>query len=468
MLSQYLLTKPSMKALLPHYWHIVAKSWVLFPRNIGSLFEDGFTMSLVVMKFGGTSVANEERIKRAASRIIARKEAGDKVVAVVSAMGKSTDDFVKLAHAVNDNPPSREMDVLLSAGEQISMAVLAMAIEGMGYNAISFTGGQAGIVTDVSFSKAKIREIKADRIFYELNKGNIVIVAGFQGVTRAGDITTLGRGGSDTTAVALAAAIGADMCEIYTDVEGVYTADPRVAPYAKKISEIGYEPMLELADNGSGVLQARSVEFARNFGVVIHCRSAFSDNPGTIVKEVPDMESAVISGIAHDDSEAKVTLRDVPDQPGIAAKVFSSVAEIGANVDMIVQNVSENGMTDMSFTTPLNDLSKVMGILDSLVEDLNARSYLIDKSIAKISLVGAGMKTNPGIAAKMFNALAENGINISLISTSSIRISVVIDKSLTQEAVQCLHTAFGLDSETIFEETQLSSEEIEQKAAKGR
>lgn len=425
-------------------------------------------MPLVVMKFGGTSVANEERIKRAARRIIDRREAGDKVIAVVSAMGKSTDDFVKLAHAVNENPSSREMDVLLSAGEQISMAVMAMAVEGMGHHAISLTGGQAGIVTDVAFSKAKIREIKSDRILHELDKGGIVIVAGFQGVTKAGDITTLGRGGSDITAVAIAAATGADLCEIYTDVEGVYTTDPRVCPRARKIDVIGYEDMLELADSGSAVLLSRAVEFARNFGVKVHCRSAFSDKPGTIVKEVPEMESAVISGIAHDDSEAKVTLRDVPDQPGVAAKVFSSVAEIGANVDMIVQNVSENGMTDLSFTTPLRDLSKVMSLLDELVSDLGARSYLIDKSISKISLVGAGMKTNPGIAAKMFTVLAENGINISLISTSPIRVSVVIDESFAQKAVQCLHTAFGLDSDAIFEETQLSSEELAAKAEKGR
>ncbi len=425
-------------------------------------------MPLVVMKFGGTSVANEERIKRAARRIIERREAGDKVIAVVSAMGKSTDDFVKLAHAVNENPSSREMDVLLSAGEQISMAVMAMAVEGMGHHAISLTGGQAGIVTDVAFSKAKIREIKSDRILHELDKGGIVIVAGFQGVTKAGDITTLGRGGSDITAVAIAAATGADLCEIYTDVEGVYTTDPRVCPRARKIDVIGYEDMLELADSGSAVLLSRAVEFARNFGVKVHCRSAFSDKPGTIVKEVPEMESAVISGIAHDDSEAKVTLRDVPDQPGVAAKVFSSVAEIGANVDMIVQNVSENGMTDLSFTTPLRDLSKVMSLLDELVSDLGARSYLIDKSISKISLVGAGMKTNPGIAAKMFTVLAENGINISLISTSPIRVSVVIDESFAQKAVQCLHTAFGLDSDAIFEETQLSSEELAAKAEKGR
>lgn len=425
-------------------------------------------MSLVVMKFGGTSVANDERIIKVADRLIERHKAGDRVIAVVSAMGKSTDDFVKLAHSVNPNPPSREMDVLLSAGEQISMSVLAMAIAAKGYEAVSFTGAQAGIITDVSYSRAKIREIKAERILLALDKGKIVIVAGFQGVTRSGDITTLGRGGSDTTAVAVAAATGAELCEIYTDVEGVYTADPRICPCARKLDQVNYEDMLELADNGSGVLQSRSVEFARNFGVTIHCRSAFSNKPGTLVKEVPEMESAVITGIAHDNSEAKVTLRDVPDQPGIAAQVFNKVAGVGANVDMIVQNVSENGMTDMSFTTPLDDLPKVRGILDELVEQLGARGYVIDESIAKISLVGAGMKTNPGIAAKMFNALAENGINISLISTSSIRISVVVNQELTQKAVQCLHTEFGLDSDTIFEETQLSSEELAAKAAKGR
>ncbi len=425
-------------------------------------------MSLIVMKFGGTSVANEERIRKVADRLIEHKKAGDQVIAVVSAMGKSTDDFVNLAHNINPDPPRREMDVLMSAGEQISMAILAMAVEAKGYKAMSFTGSQAGIVTDVEYSKAKIREIKADRIFYALNKGYIVIVAGFQGVTKSGDITTLGRGGSDTTAVAVAAATGADLCEIYTDVEGVYTADPRICPRAKRLDVINYEDMLELSDSGSGVLQSRSVEFARNFGVVIHCRSAFSDKPGTLVKEVSDMESAVITGIAYDNSEAKVTLRDVPDRPGIAAQLFASVASVGANVDMIVQNVSENGMTDMSFTTPLKDLPLVKDLLDKLVADLGARSYLIDKSISKISIVGAGMKTNPGIAAKMFSVLAENGINITLISTSSIRLSVVIDGSLTEKAVQCLHTAFGLDSDTVFEETQLSSEELAAKAKKGR
>ena len=425
-------------------------------------------MSLVVMKFGGTSVATAARIQRVADRLIERREAGHKVIAVVSAMGKSTDEFVKLAHSVNPNPPSREMDVLLSAGEQISMSVLAMAIQAKGYQAVSFTGAQAGIVTDVAYSHAKIREINADRIMYALEKGIIVIVAGFQGVTRSGDITTLGRGGSDTTAVAVAAATGADICEIYTDVEGIYTADPRICPRASKLDRINYEDMLELSDSGSGVLQSRSVEFARNFGVVIHCRSAFSDNPGTLVEEVPEMESAVITGIAHDNSEAKVTLRGVPDQPGVAAQVFTSIAQIGANVDMIVQNVSEDGRTDLSFTTPFADLPKVREVLGGIVDDLGARGFIVDESIAKVSLVGAGMKTNPGIAAKMFSVLAENGINISLISTSSIRVSVVIKETLTEKAVRCLHEAFGLDADTIFEETQLSSEELAAKAAKGR
>ena len=425
-------------------------------------------MSLVVMKFGGTSVANAERVERVADRLVRHKEAGDKVIAVVSAMGKSTDDLVALAKSVNSNPPAREMDVLLSSGEQISMSILALAVEARGCKAMSFTGAQAGIITDSEHSKAKIREINADRIFRALDKGYIVIVAGFQGITRGGDTTTLGRGGSDTTAVAIAAAVGADVCEIFTDVDGVYTADPRICPRAQKVDVIGYDDMLELADSGSGVLQSRSVEFARNFGVVIHCRSAFNDKPGTLVKEVSEMESAVISGIAYDNSEAKITIRDVPDKVGVASEVFSRVAGVGANVDMIVQNTSENGHTDISFTTPLRDIDKVKEVLDGMVDELGVRSYVIDKSISKISIVGAGMKTNPGIAAKAFTTLAENGINITMITTSSIRLSVVIDGSLTNRAVQCLHTAFGLDSDTVFEETQLSSEELEAKMKKGR
>ncbi len=425
-------------------------------------------MSLIVMKFGGTSLATAERVERIADKLVRHKEAGDKVIAVVSAMGKSTDDLVHLAKTVNPNPPAREMDVLMSAGEQISMSVLAMAVESRGCKALSFSGAQAGIITDTEYSRAKIRDIHADRLFYALEKGYIVIVAGFQGITRSGDVTTLGRGGSDTTAVAVAAAVGADVCEIYTDVDGVYTADPRICPHARKIDVIGYDDMLELADSGSGVLQSRSVEFAKNFGVVIHCRSAFNNNPGTLVKEVSLMESAVISGIAYDNSEAKITIRDVPDQVGVASAVFSRVAGIGANVDMIVQNTSENGHTDISFTTPLRDLPKVKQLLDTIVEELGARSFVIDKSISKVSVVGAGMKTNPGIAAKAFSILAENGINITMITTSSIRLSVVIDEGQAERAVRCLHSAFGLDADTIFEETQLSSEELAAKAQKGR
>jgi aspartate kinase len=426
-------------------------------------------MALVVCKFGGTSVATPERIINVAKRLIAKREAGDQVVAVVSAMGKTTDDLMRLAHAVNPDPPAREIDMLLSTGEQVSMSILAMAIDALGYQSVSLTGGQVGIVTDTLHRKAKIREIKPVRICKELDEGKIVIVAGFQGITRTGDITTLGRGGSDTTAVAIAAGIKAERCEIYSDVDGVYTTDPRVAPRARKLAVISYDEMLELAANGAGVLQMRAVEFARHFGVVIECRSAFSDEPGTIVKEVSDpMESAVISGIAFDASEAKVTIRDVPDKVGIAARVFGTIAAASFNVDMIVQNISEDHYTDLTFTTPIQDLSRLRPVLDQLIEDLGAREYLVDESIVKVSLVGAGMKTNPGIAAKMFKVLADNDVNISLITTSSIRISVVVGGDETQKAVRCLHTAFGLDSDKVFEETQLSAEELAAKMNKGR
>lgn len=426
-------------------------------------------MSLVVAKFGGTSLATAERVKFVAARLVARHRAGDNVVAVVSAMGKSTDDLLTLAHSVNKMPSARELDMLLSTGEQVAMSVLAMAIEALGVPACSMTGGQVGIVTDSIHMKAKIREVKAQGVRRALSEGKIVIVAGFQGVTREGDITTLGRGGSDTTAVALAAGINADICEIYTDVEGVYTADPRVAPRARKLDTISYEEMLELAASGAGVLQMRSVEFARSFGVVIHCRSAFTEAAGTLVKEADSiMESAVISGIAHDSSEAKITIRDVPDCVGVAADVFTAIAAENINIDMIVQNISENGHTDISFTSPISELPKLRVVLDKAIARLGAREYLIDESIAKISLVGAGMKSNPGIAAKMFKVLADNDVNLSLISTSSIRVSVVIEGEKTKRAVQCLHTAFGLDSDDVFEETQLSGEELAAKVAKGR
>lgn len=426
-------------------------------------------MALVVCKFGGTSVATPERVINVAKRLIAKRAAGDKVVAVVSAMGKTTDDLLRLANAVTDNPPAREMDMLLSTGEQVSMAVLAMAIDALGYQSVSLTGGQVGIVTDAVHRKAKIREIKPGRIVKELAEGKIVIVAGFQGVTRTGDITTLGRGGSDTTAVAVAAGLHADKCEIYSDVDGIYTTDPRVCPRAKKLDVISYEEMLELAASGAGVLQMRAVEFARHFNVIIECRSAFTDEPGTIVKEVNDkMESAIISGIAFDNSEAKVTIRDVPDRVGIAAKVFGTIAEACCSVDMIVQNISEDHYTDLTFTTPIQDLPRLEPVLDDLIVTLGAREYLIDESIVKVSVVGAGMKNNPGIAAKMFQVLADNKVNISLITTSSIRISVVIDGEKTKQAVQQLHTAFGLDSDKVFEETQLSGEELAAKMQKGR
>lgn len=425
-------------------------------------------MSLIVAKFGGTSVATPERVKGVANRLVNYHREGHQVVAVVSAMGKSTDDLLKLAHSVNDNPSARELDQLLATGEQVSMSILAMAIEALGIHAVSMTGRQAGILTTTVFNKAKIAEVRADRIKTELNRNRIVIVAGFQGVTKEGDITTLGRGGSDTTAVALAAGIGADVCEIYTDVDGVYTADPRQVPLAKKLSHISYEEMLEFAASGAGVLQMRSVEVARNYGVVIHCRSTFTTTDGTFVEEANPMESAIVSGIAYDNSEAKVTVRDVPDRVGVAAEVFGTVADASINIDLIVQNISENGTTDISFTCPISELPRLRPVLDVMIRDLGAREYLVDESVAKISLVGAGMKSNPGIAAKMFRVLADNGINISMIATSAIRVSVVIDETQATPAMQALHTAFGLDSNQVFEETQLSGEELAAKAAKGR
>jgi aspartate kinase len=425
-------------------------------------------VALIVAKFGGTSVANPERVKDVARRLVNCLNEGNQILAVVSAMGSSTDDLLKLARSVNKNPPARELDQLLATGEQVSMSILAMAIEALGVRAVSMTGRQAGILTTTVFNRAKIAEIKAERLKRELDQGKIVIVAGFQGITAEGDITTLGRGGSDTSAVALAAGINAEVCEIYTDVEGIYTADPRVVPRARKCSAVSYDEMLELAASGSGVLQMRSVEVARNQGVVIHCRSAFTANPGTFVKEAKDMESAIVSGIAYDNSEAKITVRDVPDRVGLAAEVFSAIATAGINIDMIVQNISENGMTDISFTCPVNDLARLRPVLDEQICDLGVRAYVIDESVAKISIVGAGMKSSPGIAAKMFRILADAGINIDMISTSAIRISVVIKGDEVERAMRALHTAFGLDSDQVFEETQLTGEELAAKAEKGR
>ncbi len=404
-------------------------------------------MALVVQKFGGSSVGDAARIGAVARRLIAGKERGDRVVAVVSAMGDVTDELLDLARQVSHDPPEREMDMLLATGEQVTIALLAMAIHSLGHDAVSLTGQQAGIMTDSGHTKARIQEVGAGRVLEALDAGKIVIVAGFQGISDEGEITTLGRGGSDTTAVAIAAGVGADVCEIYTDVDGVYTADPRIVPTARKIDEVSYEEMLEMAATGARVLQLRSVEFARNHGVVMYVRSSFNDNPGTLVKEAePGMEQAIISGVTHDTSEAKITIRDVPDRPGVAAEVFSHLAEHNVNVDMIIQNVSEDGLTDISFTTPDEDLARAKRTVEQVVTGLKARSWSVDTSIAKVSLVGAGMKTHPGVAAGMFRALADAGVNLDMIATSSIRISCVIDAADVVKAVRALHTHFGLDA----------------------
>ena len=415
-------------------------------------------MALVVMKFGGTSVGSAERIMAVARRLISRKMEGDKVVAVVSAMGDVTDELVALSRQITDCPQEREMDMLLATGEQVTIALLAMAIHSLGHEAVSFTGPQIGIVTDSGHTKAKIKEIRGDRISEALAEGQIVIVAGFQGTTADGQITTLGRGGSDTTAVAIAAGIGADLCEIFTDVDGVFIADPRIVPDARKLDFISYEEMLEMSASGARVLQLRSVEFARNHSVVIHCRSSFTDQPGTIVKEADNqMEMAIISGVTYDTSEAKITIRAVPDTPGVAATVFGALAEANINVDMIIQNVSEAGTTDISFTVPKDDLPRARQHTELIVKRLNAPSWNVDESIAKISLVGAGMKTHPGVAAQMFSALAAANVNIDMISTSSIRISCVISGDQTEEAVRALHDSFALSEEQLAVESPASS-----------
>jgi aspartate kinase len=403
-------------------------------------------MALIVQKYGGSSVADTDKIKRVARRVAAAQERGNQVVVVISALGDTTDRLVKLAREISECPPEREMDMLLSTGEQVSVALLSMAMHSLGHDAISFTGAQVGIVTDSAHTKAKIIDIKAERILEELAAGKVVIVAGFQGVSLDDNITTLGRGGSDTTAVALAAALKADLCEIYTDVEGVFTADPRVVPEARKIDHISYEEMLEMAATGAKVMQLRSIEFARNYGVVIHVRSSFSENEGTWISDQPDrMEKAVISGVTHDTGEAKATLKGVPDRPGIAAQLFRRLAEANINVDMIIQNVSDNAQTDITFTLGLDDLPRAREILAAVAQELGARGYDYDEDIAKVSLVGAGMKTHPGVAASMFSALADEGINIEMISTSSIKISCVVRRSDAEKAVNAIHRRFGLE-----------------------
>lgn len=401
------------------------------------------------MKFGGSSVADAEKIQNVARRIAAAKDSGDDVVAVVSARGKTTDGLVALAYEISDRPDPREMDMLLSTGERISCALMAMALQDLGHNAESFTGSQAGILTDGAHTKARIVEIRADRLRESLDSGHIVLVAGFQGMSIDDkNVTTLGRGGSDTTAVALAAALGADVCEIYTDVTGVFTADPRIESGAVKLPRITHEEMLEMAAMGSKVLALRSVEFARNYDVPLHVRSSFQLDEGTwIIKETPDMEQAIVSGIAHKSDEAKITITGVRDQPGIAATIFTALADALINVDTIIQNVGIDGRADLSFTVPLDELSRAIDALEAARDTLEFDQVSSDDQIGKVTLVGAGMKSNPGIAAKMFRVLSERDINIQMIDTSTIRITVVINRRDVERAVRALHDAFDLASE---------------------
>jgi aspartate kinase len=411
-------------------------------------------VSLIVQKFGGSSVADAESIKRVAKRIVETRKAGNEVVVVVSAMGDTTDELLDLAEQVVPLPSGRELDMLLTAGERISMALLAMAIRSLGIEARSYTGSQAGMVTDAQHGSARIVEVSPKRVREALDDGAVAIVAGFQGFNRGtGDITTLGRGGSDTTAVALAAALGADVCEIYTDVDGVFTADPRVVPTARKLDRITSEEMLELAATGAKVLYIRAVEYARRHGVTIHVRSSFNNNEGTLVvnpSEGENVEEPIVTGVAADLSEAKITVVGVPDTPGKAAQIFTLIARTNVNIDMIVQNVSSaaTGLTDISFTLPKQDAQKAMAALNEEKDDIGFTSLQHDDQIAKLAVVGAGMRTSAGVSAKLFTALFEAGINIEMISTSEIRISVVTRADTVNDAVRVVHTAFGLDGDT--------------------
>jgi aspartate kinase len=404
-------------------------------------------MSLIVQKYGGTSVGNPERITNVAKRLLETQRTGHSVVAVVSAMSGVTDSLIKLAREVSAKPTEREMDVLLSTGEQTTMALTAMAIQSMGGKAVSLTGAQAGIVTNGVHTKAKISNITPDQIRKHLDQGEIVIVAGFQGETSEGNITTLGRGGSDLTAIALASAVGADACQIFTDVDGVYTCDPRIVPTAKKIQEISYDEMLEMASSGSKVMQSRSVEFAKKFGVTFEVRSSFNNNPGTIVKEESaGMEQVVVRGVSVERNQAKVTVTNVPDKPGCAARLFTALADAHVMVDVIVQNVSASGSTDISFTMNRDELEKIGDLLDRVAAEIGAGKVSKQDGIAKLSVVGIGMRTHSGVAAKLFDALAKGGINIQMISTSEIKIAVIIEEAKIAEAAKLAHTAFGLDA----------------------
>ena len=413
-------------------------------------------MGLIVQKFGGSSVADAESIKRVAARIAATKRSGQQVVVVVSAMGDTTDELIDLANQVSPMPNGRELDMLLTAGERISMALLAMAISNLGLEARSFTGSQAGIITTSTHGRARVIDVTPGRIQEALNEGAIAIVAGFQGIAQdTKDITTLGRGGSDTTAVALAAALDADVCEIYTDVDGVFSADPRIVPAARKLKSVTYEEMLELAASGAKVLHLRCVEYARRFNLPIHVRSSFSNLEGTwVVKDQPEggsMEQAIISGIAHDKSEAKITIVGVPDRAGVAARIFQAIADNDINIDMIVQNVSAaaTGLTDISFTLPRSEGSRATGIVQKLQGEIGFQSIQYDDQIGKLSLIGAGMRSHPGVTATFFAAMSDAGVNIEMISTSEIRISIVCRESDVERAVKAAHTAFDLDADQI-------------------
>jgi aspartate kinase len=405
-------------------------------------------MALIVQKYGGSSVADAEKIKNVAKRIAATKDKGNEVVVVVSAMGNTTDELIKLAYSVTDQPSDRELDLLLSTGEIVASTLLAMALKEMGYGAISLSGAQAGIRTDAVYSRARIQKVDPERVVAELDKGNIVIVAGFQGISDEMDITTLGRGGSDTTAVALAASLGAEACQIYTDVEGVYTADPRLVPEAQRLDEIGYEEMLELATYGAKVTHPRAVELGELFNIPILVASSFTDNPGTLIHGGAAMEVRnKVRGITYDLDVAKITVVGVPDRPGIAAAIFEPLAKANISVDTIVQNASINNITDLSFTVAKSQLDKAMAVVKPIAQSIGARECASDSKLGKVSIIGTGMQNTPGFAARMFSTLSEQGINIQLITTSEIRITCIIDESKVTDAVKALHRAFELEEE---------------------
>lgn len=403
-------------------------------------------MSIIVQKYGGTSVGDLERIKNVARRVIATRQAGNKVVVVLSAMAGQTDRLISMAKEINPKPQPRELDVLLTTGEQVTVALFAMAVAAMGYEAKSFLGFQARIFTDQVFGRARITDIEIEPVVKELDQDRIVTVAGFQGLNQAGELTTLGRGGSDTTAVALAAALKADVCEIYTDVKGVYTTDPNVVPQARKLDRVSYDEMLEMASLGAKVLETRSVEFAKKFGVPVHVRSSFSNEEGTLVVEKDSgMEKVLVSGVVYNKNQARVTVKGVPDQPGVAAKIFVPLSAEGISVDVIVQNASEEGLTDLSFTVTKDDLPQTEVITRKLIEEIGARDVGVNSNVAKVGVIGVGMINHPGVAATMFEALSREGININMITTSEIKIGVVIDEKYTELAVRTLHEAFHLD-----------------------